>query len=141
MVAGYRPNRRPRLLVLGAGPAQLGLLEAARGRDLFVIAVDRNPGAPGFRYADRRAILSAEDERAVDRLATAEDVDGLIAPGIDWPVAIAARVAARLGLPHPIDTGTAVLATSKLRQRERFAKARVPQPAWSSRRTARGSAG
>ncbi|MDQ3875077.1 MAG: ATP-grasp domain-containing protein, partial [Actinomycetota bacterium] len=129
-MAGYRANRRPRLLVLGAGPAQLGLLEAARARDLFVIAVDRNPGAPGFQYVDRRAIFSAEDERAVDRLAAAENVDGLIAPGIDWPVAIAARVAARLGLPHPVDTRTAVLATSKLRQRERFARARVPQPAY-----------
>ena len=128
MVAGYRPNGRPRLLVLGAGPAQLGLLEAARRRDLFVIAVDRNPRAPGFRYADRRAIVSVEDERGVQRLAVAEDVHGLIAPGIDWPVAVAARVAERLGLPHPIDSRTAVLATSKLRQRERFAEAGVPQP-------------
>ena len=38
------PGARPRLLVLGAGPAQLGLLEAASARgDLDVIAVDRDP--------------------------------------------------------------------------------------------------
>jgi biotin carboxylase len=117
-----------RLLVLGAGAAQLGLLEAARKRDLYVIAIDRNPAAPGFRFADRRAILSVEDEHAIDRLATAERVDGIIAPGIDWPVAIAARVADRLGLPHPISPAAAMLATSKLRQRERFADAGVPQP-------------
>src|SRR5918911_2951710 len=117
-----------RLLVLGAGPAQLGLLAAARKRGLFVIAADRDPSAPGFRFADRRAIVSAEDESAVERLATAERVDGIIAPGIDWPVAIAARVAARLGLPHPISPETAALSTSKLRQRERFAEAGVPQP-------------
>jgi biotin carboxylase len=95
-----------------------------------VIAVDRDPAAPGFRYADRRAIVSTEDEAAIERLAAAERVDGLIAPGIDWPVAIAARVADRLGLPHPVSPDTATLSTSKLRQREVFAAAGVPQPAY-----------
>jgi biotin carboxylase len=94
------------------------------------MAVDRDPSAPGFRYADRRAIVSTEDEPGIERLAGAERVDGLIAPGIDWPVAIAARVAERLGLPHPLSPETAVLSTSKLRQRERFAQAGVPQPAF-----------
>ena len=122
------PEPSKRLLVLGAGAGQLGLLEAARKRNLFVIAVDRDPAAPGFRFADRRAIISVEDEPQIDRLAAAERVDGIVAPGIDWPVAIAARIADRLGLPHPIDPATAVLATSKLRQRERFAEAGVPHP-------------
>ncbi len=120
----------PRLLVLGAGPAQLGLLAAARDRGLFVIAVDRDPAAPGFRFADRRAILSAEDAPAIERLAAAEHIDGVIAPGIDWPVGIAARVAERLGIPHPVEPASAVLSTSKLRQRERFAEAGVPQSRW-----------
>jgi biotin carboxylase len=119
---------RQRLLVLGAGPAQIGLLRAARERDLFVIAVDSDPSAPGFAYADKRALVSTEDEPAVDRLARAESVDGIISPGADWPVGVAARVAARLGLPHPIDETTAALVTTKSRQRERFAAAGVPQP-------------
>jgi biotin carboxylase len=119
---------RKRLLVLGAGPAQIGLLRAARERGLFVIAVDRNPGAPGFAYADKRAIVSTEDEPGVDRLARAESVDGIVSPGADWPVGVAARVAERLALPHPIDAATATLATTKSRQRERFAAAGVPQP-------------
>jgi biotin carboxylase len=125
-------DRRKRLLVLGAGPAQLGLLEAAGGRgDLEVIALDRDPAAPGFALADRRAIISTEDERGIQRLAQAERVDGIIAPGIDWPVAIAARVAERIGIAHPLSPATAVLATSKARQRERLAAAGVPQPAWN----------
>ena len=127
-MAGNPAGGTKRLLVLGAGAGQLGLLEAARARDLYVVAADRNPSAPGFRFADRRAIISVEDEPQLDRLATAERVDGIIAPGIDWPVAIAARIAERLALPHPIDPATAVLATSKLRQRERFAEAGVPHP-------------
>jgi biotin carboxylase len=119
-----------RLLVLGAGPAQLGLLRAARARDLFVIACDRDTAAPGFAYADRRAVVSAEDESALGQLARAERVDGVIAPGIDWPVAIAARIAAQLGLPHPLAAATAALAVSKHRQRECLAEAGVPQPRW-----------
>ena len=132
MVAGDPRERDQgkRLLVLGAGPAQLGLLAAARARELHVIAVDREPSAPGFRYADRRAIVSTEDESAIERLASAERVDGLIAPGIDWPVAIAARTAQRLALPHPLSPETAMLSTSKLRQRDRFAEAGIPQPAY-----------
>ncbi len=118
----------PRLLVLGAGPAQLGLLEAAQKRGVWLAVVDRDPSAPGFRLADRRCILSTEDEPAVERLVAALGVDGVIAPGTDWPVGVAARIAARTALPHPIDPATAVLATNKLRQRERLAEAGVPQP-------------
>lgn len=127
--------RARRLLVLGAGPAQLGLLEAARERGLFVIAADRDPAAPGFALADRRAIISAEDEPAIDRLGSAEAVDGIVAPGIDWPVGIAARAAERLGLPHPLSAASATLSTSKLRQREAFAAAGVPHPSYAVCRT------
>lgn len=132
MVAVDPREDGPRLLVLGAGPAQLGLLAAARERGCFVIAADRDPGAPGFQYAHRRAIVSAEDEPALAQLAEAERVDGVIAPGIDWPVAIAARIADRLGLDHPLDPASSVLATSKLRQRERFRERGVPQPGWET---------
>jgi biotin carboxylase len=96
---------------------------------LYVIAADRDAGAPGFRHVDRRAIISTEDELGIERLAEAERVDGVIAPGIDWPVGIASRVAAKLGLPHPITPESGVLATSKLRQRDRFAEAGIQQAA------------
>jgi biotin carboxylase len=129
-VEGDEAPAGDRLLVLGAGPAQLGLLAAARERGLFVIAVDRDPRAPGFAYADRRALLSTEDEPAVERLAHSEGISGVIAPGTDWPVGVAARVAGHLRLPHPLSPASAVLAVSKLRQRARFDEAGVPQPRW-----------
>lgn len=128
MVESDPRSGSPRLLVLGAGPAQLGLLEAARARGLWVAVVDRDPAAPGFRFADRRCILSTEDEPAIERLVGALGIDGIVAPGTDWPVGVAARVAERARLPHPISPQTAVRATNKLRQRERLAEAGVPQP-------------
>jgi biotin carboxylase len=130
VVEGDPRARDARLLALGAGPAQLGLLEAARDRGVWVAVVDRDPAAPGFRFADRRCILSTEDEPAIDRLVPALEIDGLIAPGTDWPVGVAARIAERAGLSHPITPATAVLATNKLRQRDRLAEAGVPQPRW-----------
>ena len=128
MVESDPRSEGPRLLVLGAGPAQLGLLEAAERRGLWLAVVDRDPAAPGFAHASRRCILSTEDEPAIERLCEALQVDGIIAPGTDWPVAVAARIAERLALPQPIDPATAVLATNKIRQRERLAEAGIPQP-------------
>jgi biotin carboxylase len=129
-VEGDRAPEGEALLVLGAGPAQVGLLRAARERGLHVIAVDRDPRAPGFRYADRRAILSSEDEPAAERLARSARIGGIVAPGTDWPVGIAARIADHLRLPHPLSPASAALAVSKLRQRERFDARGVPQPGW-----------
>jgi biotin carboxylase len=120
----------PKLLVLGAGRQQLGLLGAARRRGVTVVAVDHDPAAPGFGLADRRALISFEDEPALHRLAEAERIDGVISPANDWSVGIAARVAHRLGLAHPLDPRTAALAASWLRQRERFAEAGVPTATW-----------
>ena len=133
---GRRDNGPVRLLVLGAGPPQLGVLAAARRRGLTVIAADRDPSAPGFKYADRRAIVSIEDEPAIDRLARAEQVDGLVAAGTDHAVGIAARIAHRLGLPHPLTQEAAALSISKLRQRERLAEAGFAQPRSLACRTA-----
>ena len=117
-----------RLLVLGAGPAQLGVLAAARGASATVIAADRDPSAPGFRYADRRAIVSIEDEPAIERLARAEEVDGIVAPGSDHAVAVAARIASRLGVPHPLTPESATLSVNKLKQREALAAVGIAQP-------------
>lgn len=96
-----------------------------------MIAADQDPGAIGFPLADRRALVSTEDETALERLAAAEHVDGIVAPGTDWPVGVAARVAERLGLQHPLSAATAALTVSKLRQRGRLAEAGVAQPRYA----------
>jgi biotin carboxylase len=129
-------GERKRLLVLGAGPGQLGLHRAARERGLYVVACDRDPTAIGFEYVDRRAVVSVEDESAISQLGRAEGVDGIIAPGIDWPVAVAARIAAHAGLPHPLAPETASLTVLKHRQRRRFDELGVPQPRWQTTTTA-----
>jgi hypothetical protein len=117
-----------RLLVLGA--QDTGLLAAARARDLFVTAVDPDASAPGFRLAQRRAILPLDDEPALERLVEAGHVDGIL--GTDSPTtAVAARIASRFGLRHPLSPEAAVLVSSQLRQRSKLAEAQVPQTRWA----------
>jgi hypothetical protein len=116
-----------RLLVLGARCT--GLLAAARARGCHVTAVDRDPGAPGFRLAHRRAILEPDDELALERLADTGRIDGIVGTGAT--TAVAARVAARFRLPHPISPETGVLVSSRLRQRVRLAEAGVLQTRWA----------
>lgn len=111
------------------GARRTGLLAAARARGCHVTAVDRDPSAPGFRLAHRRAILAPDDELALERLADAGRIDGVIGTG--QTAAIAARVAARFRLPHPISPETGVLVSSRLRQRVRLAEAGVPQTRWA----------
>jgi hypothetical protein len=116
-----------RLLVLGA--RRTGLLAAARARGCHVTAVDRDPGAAGFRLAHRRAILEPDDELALERLAAAGRIEGVLGTG--QTIAIAARLAARFRLPHPISPETGVLVASRLRQRLCLADAGVPQTRWA----------
>ena len=111
------------------GARQTGLLAAARARGCHVIAVDRDPAAPGFRLAHRRAILELDDEVALERLAASGRIDGVLGTGAT--TAVAARLASRFRLPHPISPETGVLVTSRLRQRARLAQARVPQTRWA----------
>jgi biotin carboxylase len=125
------------LLVLGAGPGQLGVLETARALGLRTAVCDRDPRAPGFALADRRCIVGTDDEPAIERLAAALPLGGVIAPGSDRPVAVAARIAEKLGLPHPLSAATALVATSRLRQREALEGGGVPQPRWQPVQSAR----
>lgn len=128
-VASFGETSR-RLLVLGAGPPQLGLLQAAREHGVWTAVCDRDPAAPGFAHADRRCIVSIEDEPAIERLAAALSLDGVISPGRDRSTAVAARIADKLGIAHPLGVATATLCANRARQREALAAAGVPQPRW-----------
>ena len=131
--AGDRRSARPEPLAPrprgGPGPAR-----AARGgTDPRHLDGGLRPRPRGSRASPSQtggASSRTDDEPALERLASALPIDGVISPGTDPPVAVAARIAEKLGLPHPISSATAVLATNKLRQREALAEAGVPQPRW-----------
>jgi biotin carboxylase len=112
------------LIVLGGAPAQRQAVEAAARLGVHTVVCDAVPGVGDVQ-------VSSEDRAGIARVARERGAAGLIAPGTDWPVRIAAYVAEDLGLPHPLDAATAVLATNKIAQRQAFDRAGVGQPAWS----------
>jgi biotin carboxylase len=111
--------------VLGGGPAQRHAIQAAAAAGLRAVVCDADPAVADIR-------VSTEDLEGVVRAATRCGAAGLIAPGTDWPVRIAAEAAEQLRLPHPITAAVARTVTDKLAQRRIFADAGVPQPAWST---------
>ncbi len=57
----------PTLLILGAGTDQNYPINIAQEYGLRVLAVDSNPNAPGFRFADEAAIISNWDVVALKK--------------------------------------------------------------------------
>jgi biotin carboxylase len=97
------------------------------------IACDRDPEAFCIRagLVDRFELASTMDVDAILGVARRARAGGLISPGTDGPVPVAAAVAAELGLPHPLEPAVAQRATDKLEQRRAFAREGVPQPRFS----------
>jgi biotin carboxylase len=118
-------DARPTLVVLGGGPAQKHAIAAAAALGMRTVVCDSDP-----ELGD--VAVSSEDAEGVLRVAAEAGADGLIAPGTDWPVRVAAEVAAALGLPHPLSPQVARTATDKIAQRLAFDAAGVPQPEWST---------
>jgi biotin carboxylase len=111
------------LVVLGGGPAQRHAIDAAHALGVRTLVCDSEPGVGDVP-------VSSEDADGVR--AAAAGAAGLIAPGTDWPVRVAAEVARDLGLPHPISPEVAAAATDKIAQRRALDAAGVAQPGWST---------
>ena len=98
-----------------------------------VVAVDRNPDAPGFAEADAGEVVDFHDVAAVIDVARAGRVDGVLTYAAERAVPIVAAVAEALDLPG-IGGEAAHLATHKLAQRRRLAERGVPQPEFAAAR-------
>jgi biotin carboxylase len=121
------------VLFVGAGRHQRRAIEHARDRGLRVVAVDRNAGAPGLRFADVPEVVDFTDVEAVTRIARRNRVDGVLTVSADRAVPVVAAVAEDLGLPG-IGRATAHRMTHKLAMRDALARAGVPQPRFGALR-------
>ncbi|MBN8506091.1 MAG: ATP-grasp domain-containing protein [Burkholderiales bacterium] len=130
------------LQVLGAGPWQLPVIRCAQALGLRVLAVDREPGRPGFELADRHALCDLMDAEGQTRLAREHRVQGVLQPTSDIGVAAAAAAAEDLGLPGPgrraaslaCDKGAlfeAARAAGLAERRSERLQAGAPQPSWN----------
>ena len=99
------------VLVVGAGRYQRAVIERAKEIGLRVVAVDRNPDAPGLPLADvGRVVDFAEPEAVVAALADLE-IDGVTTVQAERAVPMVARLAEAL---HHRRVGGVVLADPDL---------------------------
>ena len=122
------------VLFVGAGRHQRRAIAQARARGLRVVAVDRNPEAPGLALADVSEVVDFADVDAVEDVARRHDVDGALTVSADRAVPVVAAVTERLGLPT-IGTGVAHRMTHKIAMRRTLAEEGVPQPPFAAVRS------
>jgi len=122
------------VLFVGAGRHQRRAILQAKARRLRVVAVDRNPEAPGFKEADVGRVVDFADAAAVVKATRRFRLDGVLTVSADRAVPVVAAVAEARGLPG-IGTATAHLMTHKIAMRRQLAEAGVPQPRFAAVRT------
>jgi biotin carboxylase len=131
------------VLVVGAGRYQRAVIRRAVDLGLRVVAVDRNPEAPGLQLATIGRVVDFSDTQAVlDDLADLE-IDGVLTVQAERAVPMVAAIAEALGVPG-VGAETAHLMTNKVAMRRRLGEAGVPQPAFtmvSAAADARSAAG
>jgi biotin carboxylase len=98
-----------------------------------VVAVDRNPDAPGLDEADEGEVVDF-DVPALAEIGRRHSVEGVVTVASDRAVPVVAAVAEELGLPG-IGAETAHRMTHKVAMRRCLAEAGVDQPAFAAART------
>jgi biotin carboxylase len=117
----------PRLLVLGAGPFQGELIEAAGRLGVTTLAMDRDPLAAALPLADVFVQGDVADVSAVVARAKGLELDGVVSAATDIALPAQAAVAQALGLPGPTPEVIA-LARDKLKVAQRLTLAGVSTP-------------
>ncbi|MGL6107379.1 ATP-grasp domain-containing protein [Romboutsia sp.] len=116
-----------KLIILGASILQVPAIKKAKEMGLYVIALDMDPDAIGFKYAHEYHIISTIDIDGVLELAKKIKPDGIMTLASDKPMLTVAKVGEELGL-NTISTETSVKVTNKARMREALQKRNVPIP-------------
>lgn len=120
-----------KLMILGASVLQIPAIVQAKKMGIYVIAVDMNPNAEGFSYADKKIVVSTTDTKKVLEAAKENNIDGIITIASDRPMITVAKVAEELNL-IAIDEKTAINATNKSKMRDALKKSSVPIPMYFS---------
>lgn len=102
-----------RLLIIGGGPSQATVIEAAKSMGLRVTVADDRPDQPGARLADELISVHRYDFDGIVSATDHLDIDGVASGGSDKAVLVAAMFAERRGLSTSITSASARLSTTK----------------------------
>jgi len=125
-------NAEPkRVLIVGCGFPQLGLLRAAKELGVWVLGVDANRSAIGAAACDDFREVSTHDVDSVVRVAREVQVDGITTCGSELALRTTVRAAALLGLPFYGDEATVDRCQAKDKMREAYRAGGAPIPGFA----------
>ena len=118
---------KKKIMILGASILQVPAIAKAKEMGFEVLAVDMNPNAVGFQFADKKLVISTIDIDAVVKAAKEEEIDAVMTLASDMPMRTVAAVCKELNLVG-IDEETALRATNKAEMRKCLKANGVPVP-------------
>ncbi len=123
-----------RIMILGAGPAQVPLIRAARAMGLYTIAATIPGNYPGIPEADEVTYTDIADPPAIAAAAQALAVDGVATCCFEVGMRALGYTCEKLGL-HGIGRRAAEISVNKRAMKEAFAAGAVQAPDWRLLRT------
>lgn len=108
-----------KVLIIGAGFLQAFVIQKAKKMGYITLAVDADPDAVGFQYADGHAVINIIDEKACLAYAQQEKIDGVLTAATDYGVLTAAYIAQEMHLPG-LSYEAAQLIKNKYKVRKRL---------------------
>ncbi|MET0594066.1 MAG: ATP-grasp domain-containing protein [Polyangiaceae bacterium] len=120
-----------KVLIVGCGFPQLGLLRAAREIDLEVIGLDANPRAIGVSVCNEFACVSTNDVDRIAAVAREKGAQGLTTCGSEVSLASTVRAAEKLGFPFYADVATVDRCQAKDQMRAAYEKGGAPIPGFA----------
>ncbi|WFR69747.1 ATP-grasp domain-containing protein [Staphylococcus saprophyticus] len=116
-----------KVLILGASVLQIPLIKTAKKLNLYVIVVDMNKDAEGFKYADEKYYISTIDDEKIIDLFNKLKPDGILTAATDLPMRTIAKVGELFNV-NTISYNSAINSTDKYKMRNELAKYNVPIP-------------
>lgn len=116
-----------KLMVLAAGILQTPVIKKGKELGYYVIAVDGNPNACGFKYADKAICANIVSEEDMLKIAKLERIDGVIHPCSEVSMNVMGRINDELQLSG-VTREQAISATDKRLMRKAFEKYGAPGP-------------
>lgn len=113
-----------KVLIIGAGFLQSFVIKKARSMGYETLAVDADPNAIGFQFADKHEVINIVDEKACLAYVQNENINGVLTAATDYGVLTAAYIAKEMNLGG-LDYEVAKLIKNKYRVRKRLFEARV----------------
>jgi biotin carboxylase len=106
-----------KILMIGAGFLQDFVIQKAKSMGYYVLALDANPNAVGFKHADKFSVIDILDKESCLKYAQKEQIDGVLTVATDYGVITTSYISKVMGLPG-LNYETAKLIKNKFKVRE-----------------------